>query len=216
MKPVLSVKHVTVSYRTGFFARKHTILNNVSFVLHPGQLVGLVGNNGTGKSSLIKAVCYLVPTDLGTITYNTQAMGYLPERYTAPGFLTTEQFLWHMGKLHGLANIIIGKKIDELLDLFNLKTFAKTKIETLSKGTAQRLYIAQAVMHSPTLLLLDEPFSGLDKNSKKMLIDYLLLLKQKQTSVLCCTHADDVDFFDSVLTVQEGKVIVQGHKMLTE
>ena len=199
--PIVSVNNLTVKYRTGFFARKRTILKNVSLNLMPGQLVGLTGKNGSGKSTLLKTICGLAPAESGTITVEKKSIGYVPERYAAPLFLTTQQFLWYTGALSNLRGKQCKKRINVLLKQFHLEHYAHAKIATLSKGTAQRLYIAQAIMNKPKLLLLDEPFSGLDETSKKILTASLLEQKKLGTAILCSTHSDNLTLFDFVLNV---------------
>ena len=199
VKPVISIKNLTVTFPKGFFLQKKNIINNLSFTVSPGECMGVIGNNGSGKTTLLKALSGLIVTKSGSIQLPQKKMGYVPERYYGPPFLTAKQFMVYMGKLYGIKKNILYQKIEQLFSQYNLHQYADEQIKYLSQGSAQRLYIAQALIHEPQVLLLDEPFSGLDHASVAQLKRSLKKITQKGTALLCATHTIESEYFDRVL-----------------
>jgi len=201
IKKVLSVENVTISFSTGFFLRKKQIVNNISFSAFEGQRIALVGSNGSGKTTLLKSIVGLIPAYSGTIIKDTHKIGYLPERYSGPSFLSAYQFMYYMGKLCDISSQKLYTKIDNLFTLFNMTDYAGEKIGNLSKGTAQRLYIAQAMINDPLLLILDEPYSGLDTTSTDQLNYFLDQLSQHGTAIISSMHTVGTQTYDQVIAL---------------
>ena len=148
-------------------------LQDVSFEVAPGQIVGLLGRNGAGKSTAFKILAGLLPPSGGTVTIDgvdiTTAsdsfkarIGYLPERPPLYDDMTVTSFLTHLGRLKGMSGADISRRLPEVLELAALGGREHQVIGTLSHGFRKRVGIAQAVLHDPKLIILDEPISGLD------------------------------------------------------
>jgi len=196
---VLNVRRLTITLANGFFLQKKTVIQNLSFAAFNNEHIGIVGNNGTGKSTLLKAICCLIKIHSGSISFYKNSIGYLPENYSGPLFLTCEQFMQYVGMLKGLSCKNLLKQIVRLFGTLDLTAYARVKIMNLSKGTAQKLYIAQAVINQPDLLLLDEPFSGLDQQSTLQLSDFLKTELQTNTTIIESTHVPDYSNFDKII-----------------
>jgi len=148
-------------------------LGDVSFEVEPGQIVGLLGRNGAGKSTAFKILAGLIPPSRGTVTIDgvdiTTAtdsfkarIGYLPERPPLYDDMTVTGFLTHIGRLKGMSGADITRRLPEVMELAALQGREHQVIGTLSHGFRKRVGIAQAVLHDPKLVILDEPISGLD------------------------------------------------------
>ena len=183
MKPLLQLKKVTVSY-----PNSPEIIKNVSLELFSGQTYAVVGDNGSGKSTLLKAICGLLPIQSGSLIRDEHIkIGYVPEQCNPPGWLTVYKFLYYNAQLLGLQKKEIEKQIDILLNAVELTEYKNTKLASCSKGMSQRVCIAQALLGNPELLVLDEPFSGLDKNSCEI-IEELCFKPQVNRAVIFSCH----------------------------
>ena len=194
-------------------------LRGVSFEVGEGELVGLLGPNGAGKSTLTKIACGLVHASAGTIAVcgapagsepARRSLGYLAELFRFPGWCSADEVLVLHQRLAG------GKgdasERHELLDLVGLGGEAARRVETMSKGMQQRLGIAQALVGSPTLLLLDEPTSALDPAGRRTVRDLLGELRRRGVGVLLNTHLlSEVEHVcDRVLILDRGAVVAAG------
>ena len=148
-------------------------VDDISFELHPGEIVGFLGPNGAGKSTTLKMIAGILTPDAGKITINhhlvqvdsieaKKLIGYLPESNPLYKDLYVKEYLQFLGNVHQVQDL--SKRIKELIDFLQLGLMQHKKIGELSKGYQQRLGIAAAMIHQPALLLLDEPTSGLDPN----------------------------------------------------
>lgn len=171
-------------------------LDNVSFTVNPGEIVGLLGPNGAGKSTLMKIItCFIPPTD-GEVTvcghsiYDNplevrRQIGYLPEHNPLYLDMYVREFLRFSAGLYGLKDA--DKKVDEMIDLTGLTPEANKKLGQLSKGYRQRAGLAQALIHDPKVLILDEPTTGLDPNQLEE-IRTLIRRIGRTKMVLLSTH----------------------------
>lgn len=171
-------------------------LDNVSFTVNPGEIVGLLGPNGAGKSTLMKIItCFIPPTD-GEVTvcghsiYDDplevrRQIGYLPEHNPLYLDMYVREFLRFSAGLYGLKDA--DKKADEMIDLTGLTPEANKKLGQLSKGYRQRAGLAQALIHDPKVLILDEPTTGLDPNQLEE-IRTLIRRIGRTKMVLLSTH----------------------------
>lgn len=167
---VISLSHVTKEFRINVWKKK-TAVEDLSLSVPQGQVIGLLGPNGSGKSTTIKMILgFLKPTSgeirIGTATPEEKSarrqIGYLPENPRFQRFLTASEILNYYGGLHGLAGIARKKRVDELLELVGLAKAKHERVQGFSKGMTQRLAIAQSLLNRPSLLIFDEPMSGLD------------------------------------------------------
>ena len=189
----LEIKNVSHTYKNGKKA-----LSEISTSLTPG-VYGLLGPNGAGKSTLMNIITdNLRPTagevslDGNVIWKNSNAyrarLGYMPQQQGLYSSFTGTRFLWYMAALKGLSHREAKTRVNELLELVNLKDAADRRIGGYSGGMKQRLGIAQALMEDPSLLILDEPFNGLDKQGAGEVCELLRGLKERGKTILIAAH----------------------------
>ncbi len=195
MKDGIIVEHVYKSFG------KEKVLEDVNLTIEKGKIFGVVGNNGSGKTVLMKCICGFLQADSGKITVNGKVIGKdcdFPESLgmiiETPGFLPNISGYKNLKILAGL-KAAIGKK--EILDSFErvgLDPHMKKHVAKYSLGMRQRLGIAQAIMEDPDVLILDEPFNGLDKTGVKHMRELLKELKNQGKSILLASHnAQDIE-----------------------
>ncbi len=176
--PLLTFERVSKTYP----GETRAAIHNVSFALNEGEWVGLMGANGSGKSTLLKlAMGFLLPQTgqiavLGSTDLETarQAIGYIPENPQGLELFTPAELLQYAGRMHQLAPAQIQHRSRELLEQLHLWDHRDELIEGFSRGMRQRVWIALALLHQPAILLLDEPFQGLDAESRTFLREFLL------------------------------------------
>jgi ABC-2 type transport system ATP-binding protein len=212
--PVLSVDHVTKRYGN-FIA-----VADVTFEAAPGRILGLLGPNGAGKTSTIRMVTYITVPDEGHILFDgrpvgpwTQArMGYLPEERGLYKKLKIEEQLLYLAELKGMPHTDARRQIRYWLERFDAVSWAGKRTEELSKGMQQKVQFIAAILHEPDLLILDEPFSGLDPINSELLREIILELKQKGRTILFASHRmEQVEqICDDICLISRGKLILQG------
>jgi ABC-2 type transport system ATP-binding protein len=188
--PVLELKGVTKRY--GDF----TAVNAVSFIAPEGRIVGLLGPNGAGKTSTLRMILGISTPTEGTITLFGKPpgravqhrIGYLPEERGLYKRMTALETIVYFGRLKGLWAAAARKRAIELLEELGLAHVKDRRIEALSKGMAQKIQLATAIAHSPSLIILDEPFSGLDPINQNELEAAIRKLARNGATVLFSTH----------------------------
>jgi 2-iminobutanoate/2-iminopropanoate deaminase len=167
------------------------VLNHIQMALYSGDAVALTGVNGSGKSTLLRIAAGLVRPDRGGIRKLTLGkeliIGYVPERFSPLRF-TAEEYLFHMGRIAGISTLELNRRITTLLHLFDMVEGGQRRMATYSKGMLQKTNIMQALLNSPTLLILDEPLSGLDDHSVQEIIRILVDLKKEGVTLLFAVH----------------------------
>ena len=207
----LLVSHIQKQYN------HQKAVDDISFEVHPGEIVGFLGPNGAGKSTTLKMIAGILAPDAGSITLNNAAVqidsidakkiiGYLPESNALYKDLYVKEYLQFLGVVHHLKNI--PDRIKEVIDLLQLGSMQHKKIGELSKGYQQRVGIAAAILHQPALLLLDEPTSGLDPNQ---LIEIREVIKylSKHSMILFSSHIlqEVAAVCSRVLVMHQGKLV---------
>ena len=192
-------------------------VEDISFEVHPGEVVGFLGPNGAGKSTTLKMIAGILAADAGKITINNvevgvdkvdakKFVGYLPESNALYKDLYIKEYLHFLANVHALKNT--PARIKEVIELLQLGAMHQKKIGELSKGFQQRVGIAAAILHQPALILLDEPTSGLDPNQ---LIDIRKLIQQlsQDSMVLFSSHIlqEVTAVCQRVLVMHEGKLV---------
>ena len=152
-------------------------MDDVSFTVDRGEVLGFLGPNGAGKSTTMKMITGFLTTTRGTVKVNgfdvqeqpieaKKSLGYLPEGAPAYGEMTPLNFLWFIGEMRGFRGAELHRRVAETMEKVNLEGVAHQPIDTLSKGFKRRVGLAQAIVHDPSVLILDEPTDGLDPNQK--------------------------------------------------
>lgn len=200
----------------------HIAVDKISFTIAAGTTFGLIGPNGAGKSTTIKMLTTLLPVTSGNAYiegYNLikepaqirQWIGYVPQLISADGDLTAYENLLLSAKLYGLSKKERTKRIHDILEFMDLGSMADKLISSFSGGLIRRLEIAQALVHQPTILFLDEPTVGLDPAARKMLWHYIQdLQNQTGITILMTTHdMDEADkLCDVVALMHLGRIVV--------
>jgi ABC-2 type transport system ATP-binding protein len=196
-------------------------LKGVSLRVEKGQIYGLLGQNGAGKTTLIKVLLGIVSktngeasllgAPAGTVAVRRK-VGYLPEDHAFPNYHTGYSLMDYYGSLYGVPSAERAKRIPETLELVGIAGRMNSKIKTYSKGMKQRLGIAQALMHDPELIILDEPTDGVDPMGRKEIRDLMAELKQKGHTIFLNSHLlGEVELIcDRVAILQQGRVVREG------
>ena len=195
-----------------------TALDAVTFDVCKGEVFGLLGPNGAGKTTLIRTILDIFRPDTGTISLFGRsfsddikdAIGYLPEEGSLDKEILVSECIRYFAELKHVD--AIDAKMDVWLEKLDLKDYRDKKIQELSKGMHRRLQFSLAVIHEPALLILDEPFSGLDPLNTKTLKDILLELSGRGTTLIMSTHQmDEVErMCDRILMLNDGKMVLYG------
>ena len=201
MKEVIKVEHVSMVFG------EETVLKDVSFEFEEGKIHGIIGNNGSGKTVLMKCICgFLVPTR-GKIFVNYKQVGKdvdFPEDMgiiiETPGFLPNLTGFKNLELLASIQNKIGVDVIRETLEKVGLDYKSKKPVAKYSLGMRQRLGIAQAIMEDPSILILDEPFNGLDKKGVAHIHKLILELKNRNKTIILSSHSqNDIDVLCDVV-----------------
>lgn len=194
--PVLVINNVCKRFRTGRL-KTVTALDKVTFNVASGEVFGFLGPNGAGKTTLIKILVGIIKADtgecriMGADSHAREAklrLGYLPERPYYHDFLTAAEFLRFHGRLVGMNDEEIDGRIPTLLDQVDLKRAMDQRLRTFSKGMLQRIGFAQALLHNPEVLILDEPMSGLDPVGRRELRDIITDIAKTGKTIFFSTH----------------------------
>jgi len=201
---------------------KEKALDRVSFSIKPGEIVGFLGPNGAGKTTMMKIITGFIPQSSGEVTVNglsvltnslevKKHIGYLPENNPLYDELYVREYLKYVAGLYKIANK--GERMEEIIEKTGLQIEQKKKIGQLSKGYKQRVGLAQALIHDPEVLILDEPTAGLDPN-QIIEIRNLISLVGKQKTVLLSTHImQEVEAIcDRVIIIKEGRILADETK----
>lgn len=189
------------------------VVRNVSFQLQEKQATALIGPNGAGKTTILSMLAGILEPTTGAITMSGERMqvadiGFLPQYPKFFDYLTAVEFLTMCGELNGLAKGELKTRIEEVLQFVGLQEAKDKKTSTFSGGMKQRLGIAQAILHRPKLLLLDEPVSALDPVGRREMMELLKALQQ-ETTILYSTHIlnDAEQMTDDVLFLVQGELV---------
>ena len=204
---MIKVENVTKSFR------KKVVLQDVSAQFDRGKIHGIIGRNGSGKTVLLKCICGFLVTDKGSISVDgrkvmhscPQDIGIILE---TPGFIQNKSGYQNLKMLASIRGKVGREEIRAVLEKVGLDPDEKKAVRKYSLGMRQRLAIAQAIMESPKLLLLDEPMNGLDKNGVEEIRKILLGLKEEGITILLASHyAEDVDILcDTVCEMDQGRL----------
>ena len=196
-------------------------VNNLSFEVKDKEIFGLLGSHGAGKTTTFRMIMGLLDSNSGDITLNgkhidynlTDKIGFVTEERSLFTKLTVKQQVIYYGRLKGLGEKEILKKLDYWLDKFKITEYKDRKIKELSKGNQQKIQFISAIINDPILLILDEPFTGLDPINVKMLKDAIYEIKDKGCSIIFSSHQMEhiEEFCEKLVILVKGKAILSGY-----
>lgn len=211
---MLEVKNISKQFGTKI------AVNDLSFTIKPGEILGLLGTNGAGKTTTFRMILGIFKPDFGSITLNQQPIsikesnliGFLPEERSLLLKYTINEQLLFFGELKGKSPKQLEPEIDKWLSYFNLSEHKHSKIKELSKGNQQKVQFISSILHQPKLLILDEPFSGLDPVNINLITNVIKELKQTGTMIIFSSHRlDHVESFSKqVIVLERGNIILSG------
>lgn len=212
---MLKVENVSKSYGN------LKAVENLSFEVADGEIFGLLGVNGAGKTTTFRMIIGLLEKDSGKITLDgkqidykiTDKIGFLTEERSLLLKLTVKEQVIYYGVLKGMKEEDILNKLDVLLDKFKIKDYKNKKIKELSKGNQQKVQFITAIINDPKLLILDEPFSGLDPINVALFMNIINELKSKGTSIIFSSHRmEHVELFcEKLVILVHGKSVLEGN-----
>jgi ABC-2 type transport system ATP-binding protein len=211
---ILEVQHISKQYAN------HKALSDVSFSIPKGSIFGLLGPNGAGKTSLIRIITQITQPDSGTILFNGQPLqpnhiqqiGYLPEERGLYKKMEVGEQLLYFAQLKGMSRAEALEKLKVWVDKFEIRGWWKKKVEELSKGMQQKIQFIATVIHQPSLIILDEPFSGFDPINANLITEEILALKAKGSSIIFSTHRmESVEqLCDRIALINLSKKVLEG------
>lgn len=195
-------------------------VDDVSFSVEPGEIFGLLGPNGAGKTTIIRIILDIFKPDSGRVSILNGEMcedkkdriGYLPEERGLYQDIRLEQTLLYLALLKGLDGQEAKRRIDRFLEQFDLAEYRKKKVKELSKGMQQKAQLIAAFVHEPELVIIDEPFSGLDPINTQMVKDMMREERKRGTTIVMSTHQMNQveELCDRIVLINHGQVVLYG------
>ncbi len=215
---MLEISNLSKTYAKGLVPKRIRALQDLSLTVRPGEVYAFVGPNGAGKTTTIKAILGIISVDHGSIRINgvdhrrkevRRWVGYLPDQPYFYDQLTVSEYLTFSGRLYGLSHREIQTRLTDLIPRVGLAGRESQRLRSLSRGLLQRVGMAQALLHNPLLLILDEPLTGLDPVGRKELRDLILQLKSEGKTIFFSSHilADAEMISDRVGILHRGRLV---------
>lgn len=215
---VLKVENVKKSFRGDMSLGRREVLHGVSLAAEAGQVLGFLGPNGAGKTTTIKIILGLIRPDSGSVRIFDRPVGeravmsrigYLPETPNFYPHLSLREFLVFCGRLSGMGGGSLSRRVEEVMEIVGLGSSGGDRLKGFSKGMIQRAGLAQAILHGPDFLVLDEPFSGLDPLGRVMVRDILIDLKNSGRTIFFSSHIlpDMEALCDRTCIIREGEIV---------
>lgn len=221
MEPIISIKELSKTYGDGSSSKQ--VLSNISIDIMHGQIIGYIGPNGAGKSTTIKILSGIIEDFSGDVSILgmdirknaleiKRRIGYIPENAALYDVLTPIEYLQFIGQLYGMDKAGIIEKAKNLLELFDLASVSKQRINTFSKGMKQKVLLISGLIHNPDIIFLDEPLSGLDTNAVIVVKEVLRQLAREGKTIFYSSHIMDVveKISDRIILILDGRVIADG------
>ena len=212
---MLEVKNIVKKYGN------NTAVDNLSFSVADGEIFGLLGENGAGKTTTFRVIMGLLEPNSGSVLLDhekidyskTDKIGFVTEERSLLTKLSVQEQIEFYATLKGMEKQEIDKKLDEWLEKFEITSYKNRKIKELSKGNQQKIQFISAVIHEPKLLILDEPFTGLDPINVKLMKEAIIDLKNKGCSIIFSSHQMEYieDFCEKLVILVKGKPILEGN-----
>lgn len=217
MEPIITIRHLSKQYG------EKTVLNDISLDVYPGQIIGYIGPNGAGKSTTVKILTGIIQDYSGDVMVFgknlreqvlevKRKVGYIPELAELYDLLTPREYLAFIGKLYHLPDDVIEERSRRMLDSFGLLDNMDQRMDSFSKGMRQKVLITSGLLHNPSIVIMDEPLSGLDANAVILVKELLQALKQEGKTIFYCSHMMDVveKVSDRIVLINNGSIIADG------
>ena len=212
---LLEIKNISKSFQN------NQALQNVSLTILPNKIYGLLGPNGAGKTTLIRNITQIFYPDAGEILFNGEKLqpkhsnqiGYMPEERGMYKKMKVGEQLIYFAKLRDFNTKQAEEKIDYWLQKLDIESWRNKNIEDLSKGMQQKVQFVATILHEPKLLILDEPFSGLDPIAAELIKNEIIELNQKGTTIIFSTHRMEniEEMCEDIFLINKGKIILDGN-----
>lgn len=211
---MLEVSNVELKY--GDF----TAVHNLSFSIRPGEIFGLLGTNGAGKTTTFRVIMGLLSPSKGKVLYfgdevgyhNVDEIGYMIEERSLLTKISVKDLMLYFGQLKSMPKSLILKRLDYWLDYFDVVDYKDKPIKELSKGNQQKIQFISAIINDPKLLVLDEPFSGLDPINTELFVSAIRKFQSEGKMIVFSSHQlDHVESFcENIVVLERGEPIIQG------
>ncbi|WP_197901557.1 ABC transporter ATP-binding protein [Rhodocytophaga rosea] len=211
---ILEAQHIIKRYAN------HTALDDVSISIPKGSIFGLLGPNGAGKTSLIRIITQITAPDSGQVLFNGEQLaprhiaqiGYLPEERGLYKKMKVGEQLLYLTQLKGIPRAVALEKLKIWFNKFDIQSWWNKNIEDLSKGMQQKVQFIATVLHNPSLIILDEPFTGFDPINANVIKDEILQLKQQGSTIIFSTHRMESveELCDYIALINKSKKILDG------
>jgi len=218
-KNILEIKNLVKKYGN------NTAVNDISLSIPRGSFFGILGPNGAGKSTTIHCITGIAQPTSGSIHIDgtdvvkeyklaRTKVGLSPQEFNVDIFSTPEQLIDFMGGYYGIRKHKRDKKVEELLERFDLKKYRNVKFQKLSGGLKRRVMLARALVHTPDLIILDEPTAGVDVEQRYELWDYLKEMNKKGKTIILTSHyLEEVQILcNDIAIIANGKIVAEGTK----
>lgn len=212
-------RQVGYSVRSGFWLRRESILEDFSLAVPKNTVLGIIGPNGAGKTTLLQIGAGILTPDTGQVIYGNDArpltrksIGFLAELQYFPLSVKSKEWLFCLGQLSGCDSHDLEKQIEYYSQILGLESLLDKQMKSLSKGQAQRVGIAQALISDPEILLLDEPMTGLDPYWRMKVRDALLSHRDNEKTIVFSSHilSDVEELCDGAIFINQGRILWQG------
>lgn len=219
--PAIEIENLTKDFHVGMRGVKLRAADNVSFRVEQGEVFGLLGPNGSGKSTTLKiilgllrptsGVCRIFGKEGGDVVVRSR-IGFLPEAPYFYGYLSGRELVRYYARMSGVPAEKIDERTEDALALTGMTDAAFRRVKTYSKGMLQRIGVAQAIVHDPDLVILDEPTAGIDPIGSAEIGDAIRTMKSRGKTVVLCSHllGQIEDLCDRVAIMNRGRLVVSG------
>lgn len=221
MVPAIEISHLVKDFRIGMRGVKLRAVDDLSFAVNEGEIFGLLGPNGSGKSTTLKIILGLFKPTAGTCKIFGQEchsaiaradVGFLPEAPYFYGYLSGRELVRFYARVAGTPKSELDEAVERALATTGMTAAADRRVKTYSKGMLQRIGVAQAIVHNPRLVVLDEPTAGIDPIGSAEIGECILKMKAEGKTVLLCSHllGQVENICDRVAIMNRGKLVVAG------